>query len=94
MNDNTLVRDLAKKLELEPCPFCGDTATIESMEKGYSAIGEFTQVFRCGCRECNMWFSYKSRFVLVGSDIRFIEDGYTKAIEHWNRRIDIGRKEA
>lgn len=71
------------------CPFCGGEATAESNEKGYSNA-EFHQWYRCGCKACKIWFCGESRFLLIGSEVRFIEDGYKMVVDAWNRRADNG----
>lgn len=63
-----------EKIELKPCPFCGEKATtsereeIKNMPHGWGWVG---------CRPCHVFINWSHG-----------ERGKKLAIEAWNRRYD------
>lgn len=74
--------------KLKPCPFCGREAVNREKSHGHTGSGEFTARFHIGCENCGIGFECESRFRINGSELVFIHDGYEKAKEKWNRRVE------
>ena len=71
--------------ELKPCPFCGSEAKMEEYSKRYEN-GEFMASYRVSCEKCRIYFDFESRFMLKNGQPEFLQNGYEKVIEVWNRR--------
>lgn len=74
--------------ELKPCPFCGGKAEIREFANGHNGNGEFVAKYEVGCKKCNIKFLFESRFVLKNGQPEFIQNGYDKCVEAWNRRAN------
>lgn len=74
--------------KLKECPFCGGKAEIKEFSNGHKGNGEFTANYKVGCQKCNIYFQFQSMFVLDKGQPKFIQNGYEKCIETWNRRAD------
>lgn len=74
--------------ELKPCPFCGGKAEIREYANGHKGSGEFTANYEVGCNKCKIKFHFETIFVLKNGQPKFIQNGYDKCIESWNRRTE------
>ncbi len=74
--------------EFKPCPFCGKEAACRETSHGHGGSGIFTATFFIGCDECKIGFSHQSQFKLKGADVEFVNNGYEKARNRWNRRAN------
>nr|DAP09449.1 MAG TPA: restriction alleviation protein [Caudoviricetes sp.] len=72
--------------ELKSCPFCGGKAEIREYGNGHNGNGVFVANYEVGCNECNIKFCFESRFFLENGQPTFIQNGYEKCVEAWNRR--------
>lgn len=79
-------------LELKVCPFCGSPGRIvqTNIYVDDNRVA-FVEEYRAECPQCggNTGRVYKSRFVRKDGEIRFERDGYTAAVDGWNRRAAV-----
>lgn len=73
--------------ELKPCPFCGSEAVIKEYGVGNRKNTTFTD-YKMGCEKCEIWFRGRTEVGIADGKPYMIEDGYTKAIEKWNKRVN------
>ena len=80
------------KSELKPCPFCGGEAKLREHGNGYDGNGWFIASYEVSCERCRIYFDFESRFILKNGQPEFLQNGYEKVVEAWNRRADNGEK--
>ena len=81
------------KIELKPCPFCGNVAEI-FLNEYYRKDDKNGWKFGVHCTKCGVTLPYKNFCVLVHLDrsgeIVFDLDERGVAAAEWNRRADNG----
>jgi len=73
--------------ELKNCPFCGDTAALDTFAKlGNGGCDLYT--WQIICAKCKIQTPiFEDSAIRDKGGIRLIEDGRLKAITAWNRRV-------
>lgn len=73
--------------ELKPCPFCGGPAEYRDIIPGYGQ-GYFYLTHEIRCKDCGISREEKSKFTVSQGEIVFVQNGYKKLVEMWNRRCE------
>ncbi len=73
-------------IELKPCPFCGEKASVEKMSAALTGSA-FVQNYRLGCKKCQITFWGNIEFALdYNGELIIYKNGLKDAAEKWNRR--------
>lgn len=73
--------------DLKPCPFCGKPVEYSETAPGYGQ-GYFYQRHEIRCTDCGISRKDQSKFTVRQGEIVFVQNGYKKLIEVWNRRCE------
>ncbi|WAK79378.1 Lar-like restriction alleviation protein [Clostridium phage Amboise] len=79
--------EVNKMNELKQCPFCGGAAEVYEYDNGHKGNGIYTATYRIGCPKCKVYFTHNVEFKLEKGQPVFIQNGYEKCANAWNRRI-------
>lgn len=76
-----------KKVEIKPCPFCGQKAYIIRKSHGISHEN-FCFSAEVGCEDCKFNMTGENLFAVDEfMNINVVKDGIGEMIEQWNRRV-------
>lgn len=82
-------------MNLKPCPFCGGAAIL-ALSEIKKAITTETNIYKCGCPVCNIFFCRESTYTLTDvfqgtATFSRVQDGMSECAELWNRRVYEGQ---
>lgn len=75
-----------QKVELKPCPFCGEKPYIKAVTTGHTSTA-YTMRAELGCKKCNYSMKGENVFeVDVFMNVNMCSNGIGHMVNAWNRR--------